>query len=268
MKCSVVYSFAVLLVFWTSVAVASLPVADTFQNYDVGYSFSTPTNNWSASPGVMVTNHVNRFSDVAASNSVALSASAILTNQVASNTTSAVWTDFHIKPCTGDYPDVPPTNVSSHVQYYNNDGYVVVALSNGWHVCSNDVWGAPVTPVTNDWIHISLYQNYGSSNSALMVNDQLVLQDMPFVGNVPSYSRFIIQNPDSGAWLDDVWIQTTYNPVLVSNRNGDAGGLAEAHELQLYGYAARTQYVGTGSGYPVYPSITAALSAWRARDWV
>ncbi len=245
---------------------ASLPVNDDFQGYPVGRDFTSATNNWNSDANVWVTNGVNRYSDSPATNSVAFTGSSGLTNQVNSNVLSVVWTDFHIKPFKGDIPSSLPTNLASHVHYYDTNGYVVVAVSNGWVTCSNDVWGMAVPPITDNWVHISIYQNYATSNSAMMVNDQLVLQDLPFVGTAGSYGKFITRNAQNSAWLDDVWIQTSYNPTLTANRNGDAGGLADARELQLYGYAARTQYVGGGIGYPNYPTLQAALNAYRQHD--
>lgn len=245
---------------------AVLPVSDDFQGYGVGLDFTTSTNHWSSDSNVVVTNGVNRFADAAATNSVSFSGRAGLTNGVNSNIVAAVWTDFHIKPFKGDIQLAPPTNTASHIHYYSTAGYVVVATSNGWVTCSNDVWGMPVLPITSNWAHISVYQDYAKSNSALMINDQVVIQDLPFVGTAATYGKFIARNAQNSAWLDDVWIQTSYNPTLTANRNGDAGGLADAQELQLYGYAARTQYVGGTSGYPVYPTLQAALNAYRPRD--
>lgn len=255
---------AILLV--AACACEAIPVWDDFQSYPVGQTFTGGVSSWSSDAGVVVTSGVNRFSNAIATNSVVLGDTSSLTNGVNSNVVSVVWTDFYMKPVLGDAPVNPPTNTASHVHYYDTNGYVVVSVSNGWVTCSNDVWGHAVPPVTGTWVHVSIFQDYSRSNTALLINDQVVIQDLPFTGTLPGYGKFITRNSSSNAALDDVWIATSCNPVLVANHNGDTEGLADAQELQRYGYVARTQFVGVGTGYPRYPSFAGALAAWRARD--
>ena len=129
---------------------------------------------------------------------------------------------------------------------------------------TNDIWGGSVPASTNGYVRLSIFQDYSTSNQDVLLNDQLVVQDLPFVGGAGSYSRLVFQNNDFNSWLDEVWIRTNIGPsALVGERNGD--GMPDAEELQLYGYACRTQYVG-GAGYPNYGTLQAALNAWRARD--
>ena len=231
--------------------------ADPFTN---GATFVTAVQQWQASDaGVMVVN--TKY--VSPSNSVLVPARSTLTNTVAVAGPGVVWTDYRITPFLGEAPDLSATNGASIVQYFGSDGYLVVWTNGCWLTCSNDVWGQPVVKVTTDtFASISLYQNYSSQTAAILVNDQVVVQDLPFLGHAVNYGTFEYDGADGTAWLDDVRIQTTYDPVrLTHDRNGD--GMADGNELQTYGYVARTQYVGVGKAFL---TLTAALAVARDRD--
>jgi hypothetical protein len=218
---------------------------------------------WQASTAsVMVVN--TKY--VSPSNSVMVPAGSALTNAVAVTNAGVVWTDLRITPFLGEGPDLSATNGVSALQYFGPDGYLVVWTNGGWLTCSNDVWGQPVAKVTtNAFASISIYQNFSNQTAAILVNDQVVVQDLPFAGHSTDYGAFKYYGADGDAWLDDVRIQATYDTGRhVANSNGVDG--PDAAELQTYGYVARTQYVGSGSGYPRYSTIQAALNAWRARD--
>ncbi|MEI8140921.1 MAG: hypothetical protein WCI03_13775 [bacterium] len=234
--------------------------ADPFTN---GAKFVTAVQQWQASDaGVMVVN----TKSVSPANSVLVPAQSALTNAVAVTNAGVVWTDLRITPFLGVAPDLSATNGSSIVQYFGADGYLVVWTNGGWLTCSNDVWGQPVAKVTtNAFAAISVYQNYTAQNAAILVNDQVVVQDLPFLGSFANYGTFEYEGADGNAWLDDVRIQAMYDTGRhFTNSNGVDG--IDAAELESYGYVARTQYVGSGSGYPRYNTIQAALNAWRARD--
>ena len=236
--------------------------ADPFTN---GATFVTAVQQWQASDaGVMVVN--TKY--VSPSNSVLVPAGAALTNTVAVVGPGVVWTDYRITPFLGLAPDLSVTNGASIAQYFGEDGYLVVWTNGGWLTCSNDVWGQPVAKVTTaSFAAISIYQNYSSQMAAILVNDQVVVQDLPFLGHAGNYGTFEYEGADGNAWLDDVRIQATYDPArLTHDRNGDA--MADGNELQTYGYVARTQYVGSGSGYPGHATLQAALNAWRTRDYL
>ena len=242
-------------------AVAAPNISDGFETNTLGQTFIPPVGGWGASSlGVMVTNaptHSGSFS-------VILPETTALTNAVSATGIDVVWSDLWIQPALGVAPAVPSTNGASFDGYFDTNGYLVVATRSGWVVCSNDIWGGNVAPVTTGFVHLAIYESFAASNSAVFVNDQLVLQDLRFVGNAAAYNRLCALNGDSSSWLDDVWIKTNYNPVLTRDRNGTGG--ADALEVQTYGYAARTQYVGGVAGTPNYPTLQAALNAWRPRD--
>jgi hypothetical protein len=239
-------------------------VWDNFESYDVGTDFATThTNGWNASTNtVIVSNLVWQTS----TKSVVLPDQSTLTNTVSGSGGKAVWTDLWIIPTLGDPPSSPPTNTASFVQYFDANGFVEVATTSGWTVCSNDVWGNSVPAVSNAFVRVTLFQDYSTSNQALMINGQLILQDQLFLGSSHDYTAFGVRGTGSNVWMDNVWINTNYDTVTLTNDfNGNHA--PDAAELATYGYVARTQYVG-GVGYPSYGSIQLAVNAWRSRDAV
>lgn len=238
-------------------------INDGFEGYSLGESFDVSSGGWiSAGAGVRVTN--DQVS--AGSQSVVLLENAGLTNAVGVSGTDLVWTDFRVEPMLGVVPTDAPTGTASFISCFDNNGYVVVANAGSWVTCSNDVWGGAVAAVTNGFVHVSVFQDYAASNMAVFVNDRLVLQDVRLTG-AGSYSRLGVENSDGSAWLDEVWIKPNYNSAtLVADRNGVGG--VDALELQTYGYAARTLYVGGSTGFPRYATVDEALAVCRPRDTV
>jgi len=228
-----------------------------------GATFMAVVEQWRASTsGVMVVDSKS----VSPSNSVYIPPRSALTNAVDVSGPGVVWTDYRITPFLGVAPALSATNGSSIVQYFGTDGYLMVWTNGGWLTCSNDVWGQPVAKVTtNAFAAISIYQNFSNQTAAILVNDQVVVQDLPFLGNFSRYGTFEYDGAGGDAWLDDVRIHATYDTGRhFANSNGVDG--IDAAELETCGYVARTQYVGSGTGYPCYSTIQAALNAWRARD--
>lgn len=230
--------------------------------YSVGQSFVSPTNGWQASGATAYVTNRGGF----VSNAVIMGASVALTNTLSAVANLKAWTDFRITPRLGEAVPSVPTNVCSFLCYFNSDGIVYVAQPAGWLVCTNDIWGNTVVPVVDHaYARLSVFQDFSTSNQAVFLNDQLIAQDLRFVGTPGTYSKFVVQNTDSNCWLDNIWIHT--NVIgLASNRNGDA--TADADEVQQFGYARRTLYVGVGAGTPSFGTLQAAVNAWRPRDAV
>ena len=245
-------------------ACAAVPsVYDAFDSgYTTGYTFDAPANGWRAdSAAAMVTNS-GAYSPP---NVAYLSGGVSLSNTVSADANLRLWTDLQINPVLGIATSDPTTNTSSFYSFFTLDGYLSVGTPAGFLVCSNDIWGSPVPPSTNGYARVSIFQDYRLAKQAVFVNGQLVLQDLAFITNAVNYNQFQVRNSESNCWLDNVWVQTNLPGGLSSDRNGD--GMSEAQEIQTYGYACRTQYVG-GAGYPAYGSIAAAVAAARARDTI
>lgn len=225
-----------------------------------GATFVTAVSNWQAStPSVVVVN----TKSYSPNQSVFLPEVSALSNAVAQTGPSVVWTDVRIAPSLGCEPVSSATNAASFLCYCSTNGYLHVWNGDTWLACSNDVWDQAVPVLTSGvFATISIYQNFTAHRAAVLLNDQVVLQDLPFAGTATAYDSFFVRNEDNSAWLDDVYIQTNYDGTrLTHDRNGD--GLVDGNELQTYGYVART--LNVGAGHP-YASLAAALAVARDRD--
>ncbi len=223
-------------------------------------NFMTPVLQWQASTaGVVVVNTKSS----SGSQSVRVPDQGALWNTVAATNPGVVWTEFHLAPFLGVAPDASATNGVAVVQYFGTNGYLQVWSGTGWLVCSNDVWGRTVAPATDGvFVDIAIYQNFTTRKAAVLLNDQVVLQDLPFLGTSTNYGSFKLSGAEGDVWLDDAYITNTYATArLTNNLNGIDG--ADAAELQLYGYVARTQYVGVGQ---TYTALSNALAVARDRD--
>ena len=224
--------------------------------YGNGYTFDTPSNGWqSSSAAAMVTNSGAYSAPKAAS----LSGTVTLTNTLNTSPNLRIWTDLEIKPYIGEQNPTLETNLTSFYSYFTTNGYLSVATPAGFVVCSNDIQGTAVPPATNanSYVRLSVFQDYTSATQAVLLNGQLILQDAAFVAGAPNYSQLLIQNLDSNSCVDDVAVRT----------NLPSGLGSRALEIQNYGYAARTQYVG-GAGYPLFGTITSAVATARSRDTI
>lgn len=235
---------------------------DAFDSgYANGQTFLVATNGWQASSYTAYVTNSGGYSGSAAY----LGSPVILTNTLNADPALKVWGDLRIKPALGVPMLNPQTNQSSFYCYFDSNGVIMVASPTGWRACTNDVWGNAVPAVSNDYVRLSVFMDYGTSTQAVFLNDQLLVQDLPFVGVAAGCSNLVIKNSDRSCWLDNVWVKTNVSG-LASNRNGDA--MTDADEIQQYGYARRTLYVSSSATnlVPCFPSITNAVASWRPRD--
>ena len=255
--------FAAVLPLLASTGQAAGPAFwDDFDAYPVGQTFTSPLNGWQASDtSVIATNDPVQ----SAPRSVVVPRAAALTNTIIGPSGPVIWTDCYWKPVAGDLPSDLPLSTASFAAYCNPSGYVQVATASGWITCSNDIWGGAINPVGSGFARVSVYQDYGSSNAAVFVDGHLAVQDLPFVGSAGAYHTFTLASQSSNLWADNVWIKTNYDSATLTN-DLNADGLADAAEVMNYGYAARTLYIGAGSGSPLYGTFAAALAVARARD--
>lgn len=241
---------------------------DDFEGFTGGHTFTAATNyGWQASSAaVYVTN--NAALTYAGTNALFMGNYLAMTNTQNASPNLKVWTDFWIKPTLGIEMMNPPTNTASVFYYFNTNGFIVMATPTGWSVCTNDVWGNSITPATNNaFVRMSIFQDYNTSTQAVFLDSRLIIQDCRFLSTAGSYSNLLVQNTDSNCWLDNVWVKTNFDTAtLTNNFNGD--GMADAQEIDTYGYARRTLYVckmATNLA-PLYATITNALVDWRPRD--
>ncbi len=248
----------VAAVFTSSAMGAFLADTNTFTAAD-----NTPVNGmdqWKAPAGVVVSN-----------NAAYLPASSALTNEVSAAVPDQAWTDFELKPALGEVPTAPATNTTTALFYCDADGYITVYNAGTWVTCSNDVWGGTVTKLDGTTAkRVTIYQNYDNNEYAVFLAGQLLLQDVPFpAGATGTYSSFAVENVDSNASLDNVWIKTTYaGGHTYEDPDGiDLGYASDVAEMHALGYAARTLYVnGDGAEYPTFDTVAEAVAVARTGD--
>lgn len=192
------------------------------------------------------------------------------TNTV-SQSPSKAWTDFRIKPSLGVEPDNPEPDVKSALFFFNSDGEIQVwnGISADWIICTNDVWGHPVPKVSTEYVRVSVYQDFNAKTYAVMLDDRVIVQDVGFPTNsLSNYSKFVVENVDNNAYLDNLLIMLEVPVDLSANSNHVA--LADALELDQNGYVARTLHVDPSNTAPVpyYASLQTALDAYRTGDIV
>lgn len=194
--------------------------------------------------------------------------SATNTIDVNNPTPSRVWTDFRIKPALGVQPGGEiPTGVQT-LFFFDTDGYIQYRQGTAWITASNNIFGGAVGVVTDDaWQRISVFQDYTAKTFAIVLNDVVIAQDIPFVNTGSKYLQFTLNNQDNSALLDNIRI---YNS-LPSELNASSNHIetADAGELDEYGYVARTLTVDTaytGLAEPKFSELSAALAAYRAND--
>ena len=239
---------------------ASFPVNEGFDNYLAGQTFVVATNGWQADTDLVQV--VSEFSTNTA-NSVKILAGTLTNNVNQGSAPNIVWTDFFLKPVLGLPPSVDSTNGARTQLYFTTNGYIAVASTTGFQLLTNDVFGRSIVPInTNSFHRLSIYQDLGSTNSALLLNGVVIYQDLHCLSSSPSYNRLAVQSLDQAAYFDGVSISTAV--PLSGDGNGD--GMADALELQTYGYVARTNLtVGAGMRFS---TLQAAINAARGRDTI
>jgi len=221
--------------------VQNLPYTDDFEGYDkadvslnsLGY------RGWSASSDDVI---VKSGTGVSGSKAAYLPGETSLTNTLYTlEPLTKAWTDLQLKPVKVD--GSPEVDASASVMLYvNDDGYVVVydPDTTDWVVCSNNVTGSAVTPIANDaYARISLFQNYDASTVAVFANNELLRENLPMLASRANYEALVVQNTGEGdAYLDNVWISTSYPTDLTGDSDGD--GWADAQELVEFGSISAT----------------------------
>ena len=252
--------FTYLFVVCISASVASADFLSELDGFEDDTPGSAPAGTGWSSTGVSVSNSNAHTGN----NAAYFTTDSAATNTISVNSPTKAWTDFRIRPALGAEPHSTPTNSATALFFFGSNGYVNVWNDGSWTVCSNNVWDAEVDAVSNAYVWISIYQNFSNKEYALFLNDELLIQDVPFVKtNLTAYNSFVVQNVDSNAYLDNVWIKSSYASGHSMDKNDRAGN--DVEEVDTYGYAGRTLYVG-GSGTPNYTTISAAVADARNND--
>ena len=221
---------------WTmDLAVQGLPFEENFEFYTENSRLDKLGNwGWAASADTVIvqTNVVYEGTNAAL----------LATGTAASNALSAtaaerkIWSDWRIIPTMGEAPeDVPGADESLRL-YFNTNGYVTIATNGGWIVCTQDVFGVSIDPVTNEWTRLTLHQDYNRKQAAVLLNGRVIRQEVPFLNaTATNFTAMVYQNghTSSNAYMDNVFIATNQPAGLGVDGDGDT--MDDADELDTYG---------------------------------
>lgn len=241
---------------------ASTPTNETFDTLLVGSAFQTPQRGWSANAASIVVTATRAQSGA---NSVDVNGGTMSNSVNAGAVTGVLWTEFHLIPQWGAAPVDAATNVVSHLHYYNTNGYMTILTASGFVTVTQDIHGVAIAPVdTNEFARISLYQNFNTATSAVLLNGVVVLQDLAFPGTSPNYNTFAVQNAEVPSSYFDTY---SVGSTVPAGADGNSNGTPDTVELNTLGYVARNFIVGSTPGAH-FTSLAAAAAAARSGDTI
>lgn len=220
------------------------PFSDDFERYTT----NPPTSlslmghfGWGASDaGVVVQGAVYTQGCKAAE----LPVDAILSNSLASAASSNIWHEWTYREAdridesevsvVGEYASMALllfVNTHNYLTVYNPE-----TGAGAFNVLSNDVWGAPVAPLsTSNWMRVALNLNYQTHRVAVFLNGRLMFQGLRFINTNLENCVKIQWNAGSGGatYLDDFHVYTNADQVV--SGDGDGDGVADAVEINVCG---------------------------------
>jgi len=253
---------------WAGITPQAIPFANGF-DYSNGTQVITLNDvGWDASgPLVVVQTNVAPASDT---NAVLLPPNQSLSNAIAPAVLTNVWLDFYVQMAPEEVAP-PDVNTNAITMFYLDEFGSLTAFnaaSNVWETYTSYIGGASIPTLTNQWVHVSLNQNYSTRQCALFLNGKNVRNQLPFINNtVASCSFFRMNGGDAVfSYLDNVSVQSEI-PAWLNNLANDwnSNGIPDALEVQTYGYVGVPLYVGVSQPYT---SLQAAVTAARQLDWV
>ena len=225
-------------------AVSSLGgfVTDTFDSYTNG-TLLNGANQWKATsssqPVAVQTNVVHWGSKSAVVPMVANLSNVVSVGTVGTN----VWSDFWTVPrfYVSDSGVGPAADTNATAMFYiaSNGYWTVVSGPNGsvTNVITTNAWGTAVAKLNEatNWIHVSVYHDYGAKKWSLFVNDTPLATNLSFINStIANYQWFNMQNGGGdSAWIDDVTITNKVPYTLATDFNHD--GMIDAWAWMYFG---------------------------------
>jgi hypothetical protein len=162
-------------------------------------------------------------------------------NNTVSTGEARIWTDYRWLPIPGDLSTNAATSNQSIRVAFNMDGYLAVDTTNGWMVCSNDVKGGIAPRASNEWVRVTVFQDYQARLQAVFLNGLLLRQQLAFVGaQASAYNklRHLNTGVDGNLYLDTVGIGTNLPTGMTGDLNDN--NISDALEIHLHGRLAPT----------------------------
>lgn len=222
-----------------------LPLSENFESYSADTPMNTLAfNGWGATSSNVVVQSSVANAAFGGSKAMVLPVGTLVSNRVSTGV-QKIWTDCYLRPALGGHPFAPPTNEAGFVAFADTNGWLEVATSNGWDICSNLVAGGQADRMTTStWTRITVCQNLTNNTVAVFINGKLARQLMKAPGSAPnSYSSFSVDNWDGQAYLDDVSIAETWPTSITTDMDHDQA--ADAYEVDLVGSMTSRSDLGT-----------------------
>jgi hypothetical protein len=229
---------------WDSQLVpAAIPFTDDFERYAAGTRMNLMGYfGWGASSSNIVVTDAHAESGVA----VELPIQTVLSNVLQATAFTSVWMQCSISEVAhipaADAALIEEDPEASLMLYINTDDRLVVydpdLNGGGWHVCSNDIWGASAGLLaTGTWGRISALLQYGDGEGRafLFLNGRLVRENIRLLNAARTQALGL--RVDSGTagstYLDNVNISAMVPADLAGDRDGD--GIEDTTEIDRYG---------------------------------
>jgi hypothetical protein len=236
---------------------------EKFGGYQVGTNLSAfSAAGWYASDNtVIITNNIGTND----SNSVYLPPLTVVSNAInQAGGAGRIWSEFSLCETYGLDPYTAPDVVSNSTVAValSTGGYIMVynPVSTNWMLCTNDVLGSNVqVTAIGSWPTVSVCVDYGRSNAAVFLNDQLLKQAVPLISNLQTYGKFTYQaGSTSNSFLDNVSVSNAVPVSLLGDIDDD--GRLDAQEIDQFGSISVTGRISVvasvtnSSGGTVSPS--------------
>lgn len=232
----------------TTVVPQTPPYSDPFERYTAGTKLRRMGYfGWdTTSDGVVV-----ETNQIQSGRAVEVPAGSSLGSQMTATVASNVWIECYYM----DTNRVPmeeavlaeiDTNMAAELVIGTN-GYVTVydPAQSQWVVCSNDVAGNSVAPLSaSAWPRISLNVNYARGHVAVFLNGRLLKEQLRFINtNLTNSGRFeLVAGYEGPTYLDTFSVWTNWSGIVSDDSDGD--GIPDALEIDRHGNLA-TDPVGT-----------------------
>jgi hypothetical protein len=219
---------------WASLVPTTLDFSDNFESYTLGMLLQAAgLRGWNATMDSVLIQ--TNYAATPGTNAVILPPETEVNNTV-STLEKRIWTDCRWLPILGDLAtNAASSNQSIRISFDTN-GWLAVDTTNGWLVCSNNAKARKAPCASNEWVRVSVFQDYDAGQQAVFLNGILLRQQLAFVGaNASIYEklRYLNTGTISNLYVDAVSIGTNLPPDMTGDINSNS--ISDALEIHLSG---------------------------------